>query len=354
MNFDYGKACDIYGFDFYPGFRRGGDSCFPLSTTADMVKRLKKLFGNTRPIWVTLQGYDNIREANPLERGRLSNYRETRCIAYSSIIEGAKGIMFWCYGMSIFGSIAGWPEWDGIKAVVRELSIMSPVILAAPCDSHLKISPENKAHVCARNYAGDYYIFAASSFEKARNLRISMPQLKYIAKLRVIGENRTIKVSNGVIDDHFDKYAVHIYSSTRKSLTIPDINKAEAKADKCISDHRARNMKNILFRLFENDRDNLKITTASTFRNHRGILYFPFDGMKNSYWFDGTPNKWPDWYQVEFKTPQKIGRIVIYTSRNTIYNDTSTSIKDYELQAWKDGKWETLDMVKDNHQVRIV
>ena len=54
---------------------------------------------------------------------------------------------------------------------------------------------------------------------------------------------------------------------------------------------------------------------------------------------DATANKTPDWIELVFKKPQTIGRVVLYPALN--------SLKDYQIQVEKDGKYVTVAEVKN-------
>ncbi|MPN63022.1 hypothetical protein SDC9_210776 [bioreactor metagenome] len=56
-------------------------------------------------------------------------------------------------------------------------------------------------------------------------------------------------------------------------------------------------------------------------------------------WSDDTPGQGPDWIELDFGKPVAMGKAVIYPVDNTL--------RDYEIQLWKDGRFETVATVKN-------
>ena len=75
-----------------------------------------------------------------------------------------------------------------------------------------------------------------------------------------------------------------------------------------------------------------------------GVIQEPLASSPNgSYgtlvWKDTTPNQTPDWVELEFFAAVTAGRIAVYPAENTL--------RDYEVQAQINGKWQTLGSVKN-------
>ena len=57
-------------------------------------------------------------------------------------------------------------------------------------------------------------------------------------------------------------------------------------------------------------------------------------------WHDNTPNKFPDWIELKFKNDIEFSRVKVCAYEN--------SLRDFEIQVWKDGKFVTVAAVKDS------
>lgn len=57
------------------------------------------------------------------------------------------------------------------------------------------------------------YVIAAYSGEAMAELKFSGEIFRSISGFKVLGEERSIQVSNGKFSDRFDRYAVHLYTN---------------------------------------------------------------------------------------------------------------------------------------------
>ncbi|WP_063828630.1 discoidin domain-containing protein [Actinopolymorpha alba] len=67
-------------------------------------------------------------------------------------------------------------------------------------------------------------------------------------------------------------------------------------------------------------------------------------------WNDASSRVWPDWFQLQWDTPQTVGRVDLYTL-NTARNPASTyGLKDWDVQVLSGGEWQTVASVRGNTQ----
>jgi hypothetical protein len=95
--------------------------------------------------------------------------------------------------------------------------------------------------------------------------------------------------------------------------------------------------------------DTVEISASSSSnlykKNPDSALWHLCDGYipppKNEYgfmhWTGGAPGQSPVWVEIKMREPRTIGRIEVYPMEK--------SLKDYETQVWRDGKWETVSKV---------
>lgn len=355
---NYRKACDINGFDWYPIFNRGGECTTPLSLYANYVKGAISQVNNSQPVWVIASDIEFGRAYDTWHRrDRLPNYRENRCIAYICIISGAKSFWWWSYFWPYYDQVDEHSEWYGIKAVSKELSTLSPVFLSRSSSSEVKIIPEDKdIHFLLKEHQGDFYLLTANSSRVEKEITVSLPGLGD-KKLRVVGEGRKISPANNTFQDSFSKYDVHVYTTSSAFPEIKLPRRIEAEEKRLIREEEARNQKNILTRLFFAEKgifykESSGKTSGGDFNTRTNNPSWATDGLKRTYWADGTPNKYPDWLEISLEPPQRIGRVVIYIGEDFL--DDRSGLNSYELQYWKDGNWVAIARVENSSENKMV
>lgn len=349
---NYQKACDINGFDYYPLYTRGGECTAPLSRYAYLVKDAINQVNNSQPIWVVTAAHEGGRINDPWHRrDRIPNYRENRCVAYISIINGAKGIWWWTYEWT-FNKIVEHPEWYGIKAVTRELSILAPVFLSKSSSREARTMPADKdLFFLLKEYQDEFYLLSANSSREDREATFSLPWLTG-KELRVLGEGREVPLANGTFKDSFAKYGVHIYTTSKTFSEIASPIQMEAGEKRLLKEEADRNQSNIFTRCFFEEKGiSYKESSRLVMNTDWFNPSWATDGLKHTYWIDGTPDEFPDWLEVDLESPRKIGKIVIYTPNQ---GPTPVGLNSYELQYWKDGNWVAIARVEGNCESRIV
>lgn len=354
MSKEYEKSCDIMAVDWYPGFQKRGECCQPLSWLPIKIRTLRKTVSDDTAISVVLQGYDRIRDTDILKKGRLANYRELRCMAYSCVAEGAVGVEFWCFNQTFFGCMAGYPEWFGIAAVTRELSQMAPVLATANIHGAVSVSNgDAETHASAKEYCGARYVVVVNSSKRRRELEIEAPVFKNLASVKVSGESRNVSVHDGKFSDTFDQYDVHVYTDAEDMLYSGNIENNEKSAKAAIDEFERKNRQNLLYAMFEDEIGSVKVSASSSLdTQNKHLKYFTLDGFRNTYWRDDTPNSFPDWLEYELDTSVKASKIVIISSVDFL-NDRGNPIRDFKFQIYDDGHWETVDEIKGNTAARV-
>ena len=127
----YGCTADIFWSDPYPVPRR------PLSTVQDYTRKSRAAAGPGRPVWIVIQGFDWTYLRNT--KAMLSRHgqptrptaRETRCMAFTALANGATGLIWYWSPNSILHIQRDAPDvWRGICATVHELQGLMPFLTA--------------------------------------------------------------------------------------------------------------------------------------------------------------------------------------------------------------------------------
>jgi hypothetical protein len=167
-----------------------------------------------KPLWIAIQAYQK-----PSRDARFPTPAEYRCQAYLSIINGVKGLYFYCgsgqrdYAGKPSG-ILNKPEeghWEYVKQLAGELRDFSPVIMAGPAAMKLQLTPAGTpVEFATRELDGKIYLIAAN--------KSGLPQkptwqgeLLRARKATVLFEEHAAKVQGDSLADDFPAYAVHVY-----------------------------------------------------------------------------------------------------------------------------------------------
>jgi hypothetical protein len=69
---------------------------------------------------------------------------------------------------------------------------------------------------------------------------------------------------------------------------------------------------------------------------------------KTTGWNDATRGNFPDWLQVTFDKPETVGRVDLYTLDSVQYPAAGYGLKDWDVLALVDGRWQTVAQVRGN------
>ena len=350
MPAEHAEFTDIYEFDYYPGYKLYGSSLQPLNAVAVRTRSLRAKLNDSKPIWTLFQGFDRSRLDDKFNTGRISNYLETRALFYSSIAEGATGLGFWCYAHRDFGCMVGRPNWLGIVKNVQELNQLMPIIIAPRITRNLICSaPDNKKfHYIVKNYKGYFYIIAASTNENAVKVDFSGDLLKGVKELKVLGEDRTLKLAGIKFIDHFKPYYVHIYTNDPMPLKIANIASNQQECLEYKQKIKDQNKNNILHQVLIREKYKIKVKTPTSGCKD----YFIFDGLRNSCWFINA-GKLPAKLSVSLENPKKMNRIVILSSDDYIMQSQKGVIRDFSIMVKSNNKWKELKRITNNKSLKM-
>lgn len=266
--------------------------------------------------------------------GRIPTYPELRAQHVLALVCGARSILMF----NPADLQGGYPElYIGVPYLVQELAFLGKVILAATPDITVNANVDN-VRTLVREMNGHLYLFVSNASNDPREIEISIPGIEKRAKqLTVISENRKVELRGNRFTDKFDTWEPHVYTTCSKPTGLLSVKQI---CEKIASANAARKKPgNLAFQMFKGD--GVLLNASSRHPGTENALWHIVDGIittKDHYrkltWTDMTPNKFPDW--VEIKLPQKhnIGRVVVYPMEK--------SLKDYQIQAFIAGKWETV------------
>ncbi len=196
----FGPLCDVLAIDTYP---------IADGTIEDVGKNIAiayKQLERKVPIWNCGQmfSWPNQRRPNP---------QEHRYMTYSSIINGAKG-MLW-YTFKGFGQNlpVDDPElWEGQKILLSELNELAPLFLESGFGDKIQEITKNESiqAIVKKSTIGIFLI--ASNISKTEIIQAGFKvNNKFNGKAPVHNENREVLINGGIFKDVFKPLDVHIY-----------------------------------------------------------------------------------------------------------------------------------------------
>lgn len=217
----YNPTCDVSGADIYPiSVPMGKHSHLPnkqMSVVGDYAKRMAEVVDGKKPIFMVLQvTWSGVlpERGNTLVR---PTFDQARYMMYQAIICGAKGIHWFGFPLALSEKDApygwNWTYWfDVLKPLLSEVkkgTELNGVITAPKNDLRLKVSGADDMEYLARKVGSRFYVLAAK--REGPEAAVKLSGLGLTGTADVMFENRTVPVTDGVIQDTFKPNAVHIY-----------------------------------------------------------------------------------------------------------------------------------------------
>jgi len=337
----YADTVGIFWTDPYPYFKFRGGTKADITKVFDQVTKACRAVKKQKPVWVNPQLFNH---HPPLER--MPTYWEERCMTYLGIVAGAKGVIYYAFKPS-YDHVKEHPGlWEGVKALGRELSALSPVLLAMDSSEKLAVKSSLDIHYLVKKHNNSTYIIAvnASSEDGTAVFRLSGWQRE--RRIYVFPEGRTIPVSSGEFSDSFKTYEVHIYTDNKQLPScdrIEDVDRRVSAADKKWWDIQKDNVALVY--------NGAKVTAS------RKAGYYGFkkehvaDGLQKAYWC--PKGGAPAWIEIEFAQEETIDKIVVVSVYSSFFDQpVNVELKSYDVYYWDGNQWASLVSVEDNHEVK--
>jgi len=208
---EYLKGCDIASFDIYPAVHDHADIAGKLEYVARGVQRLREWTGDKKPVWNCIEC---THISNPDKK---ANPDQIRSEVWMSIIHGSRGIIYFVHQFKptfIEAALLEDPEnLAGITAINAQIKELAPVINSASLPTSISVNSEENVKIAtsARRYKNSTYLFTVAMENKPTTATFKMPELPKTGTVEVIGESRSIKISDAAFTDNFKPYEVHLY-----------------------------------------------------------------------------------------------------------------------------------------------
>lgn len=200
---------NIFGMDRYPvwGNAYPDENLNPVNFNCDQVRAIANAgAGEGTTIYMVLQGVGMLEwDDDPANDGRRPNYTETRFMGYSSIIHGARGILYW-------GQRYIEPDsqlWTDLKRFAGELEVLEDVLSAGTTGPDVQSS--EGIETILKEYKGHRYLIAANRTSSTQS-GITLSLAGWPSPVaRVLFEDRMVSSQSAQIVDDFEPWGVHVY-----------------------------------------------------------------------------------------------------------------------------------------------
>jgi hypothetical protein len=209
---EYVKGCDIASFDIYPVAHDNAQVTGNLWYVAHGVERLKN-WAQGRPVW-------NCIECTRIQnkQQRKATPHQVRCEVWMALIHGSTGLIYFVHEWEpAFNESALLSDPEMLAAVSRtnhQIGELAPVLNSPTVVDGAKVASSNRSVPIAtmvKKYGGAAYLFAVAMREGQTRAKFSIQGLSGPQSVQVLGEGRTLKSQDGIFEDDFAPWDVHLY-----------------------------------------------------------------------------------------------------------------------------------------------
>ncbi|MBN2582858.1 MAG: beta-galactosidase [Planctomycetes bacterium] len=206
---EYIKGCDVVSYDVYPVTT--GQLSSQLWYQAQGVGRLCTWTEGRKPVWNCLEctGMANV-NIKPTPH-------QVKAQAWMAIIHGSRGLIYFVHQFNPFNEAALLDDPEmlaGVTALNRQIQELAPVLNSATIADAVTVAssePHTPVHAIVKRHDGATYVLAVSMYSRKTEAAFKATGLPAAAKAEVIGEDRTIDVTDGGFKDAFEGHEVHLY-----------------------------------------------------------------------------------------------------------------------------------------------
>jgi len=225
-------ACDIYpvnpgglkhSYALFEDGQQGDLNNQTISQVGEYTRKMRRVAGPDRPVFMVLQAFAWEMFADPMERREekilYPTYNESRFMAYDALINGSNGILYW----GSFFTPQPSDCWTGIKRVTRELADLSGALAERDAKLPLKLTYHEMGHSgddgiewIAKMHQGKLYLFTCNAYRYP--CRVTFSGLKGWTSCEVLNEKRDaamLPVKDGAFTDTWKRFDVHVYQLSR-------------------------------------------------------------------------------------------------------------------------------------------
>jgi hypothetical protein len=208
---EYLKGCDVASFDIYPVVHDKPEVAGKLEFVALGVDRLREWGHGKRVVW------------NCIECTRISNVKvkptpaQVRAEVWMALIHGAQGLIYFVHQFKPqfveAGLLADAEMAAAVGAINREIRDLAPVLNSPSLTNVASVTsadPKVPVAFLVKRRQEATYVFAVAMRNQTTTATIKLQDGR-ATSAEVLGEGRTLKISQNAFADDFGPYAVHLY-----------------------------------------------------------------------------------------------------------------------------------------------
>jgi hypothetical protein len=212
---EYIKGCDIASFDIYPAVHSKPQVAGNLWYVARGVQRLVKWSEGKKIVW------------NCIECTRINNPKtkatphQVRAEVWMAIIHGSMGLIYFVHEWQPkFNEAALLSDTEMKQAVAkinRRITQLAPVLNSPTLENRITVTSSNANVPIAalvKKYQNAIYLFTVAMRSGATKADFKIKNLPGAKTITVLDENRTLTCRDGVFQDSFQPWDVHLYKIT--------------------------------------------------------------------------------------------------------------------------------------------
>jgi len=201
------QGADILSYDIYPVGSRFPQVKGKLEYVARGVSSLVKRAGDQQTVWMAI-------ETTALDPARRPTAAEVRSEVWMALIHGATGLFYFVNEFkpdSRADAIFRHPDIvDQVTKTDRTIQSLAPVLKSPSINGAISLSSATPIATMVKVFNNATYVFAVAMRNAPATARITVRGAQD-TRAQVLGEDRSVTVTNGVFEDEFEGYGVHLY-----------------------------------------------------------------------------------------------------------------------------------------------
>jgi hypothetical protein len=196
----FGRCCDVLAVDTYPIAQ--GD----ITAVGGNIAKAYRESEDNLPVWHCGQLFKWPAQRRPTPQ-------EHRFMTYITLIEGAKGMLWYTYkGYGQYLPTDDPALWAYQKTLLKELNELAPLYIEGKANKNIALTEENPEikMVLKKSRIGTFLMAANQSKTDTFSPEFKLNP-KISGQISVYGENKNITITNGRFTDQFKPLDVHIY-----------------------------------------------------------------------------------------------------------------------------------------------
>jgi len=214
---EYIEACDIISFDIYPATSKYELVRNKLWYVPQGIDNLRRWSGDKKPVWCWIETTHINSENKPTPS-------QVKAEVWMALIHGAKGFGYFCHEWvpeakpnALLDDPVMFPAVSKINAQIHQLA---PVLNSPDMQGVVLVESGNvevPVNIMVKHFEDSLYVFAVSMREGTATVTFTIIGIQD-GETTVIGEDRELIISNGIFEDQYKDYEVHLYKIPAKHV----------------------------------------------------------------------------------------------------------------------------------------